>query len=1187
MARYTQRPENALKRANEFIEVGKPLRALDTLQEVFRNKRWNYAYSETVIEPLMFKYLYLCVELKKSHIAKEGLFQYRNMFQLVNVNSLENVIRGYLKMAEEHTEAAQAQSSAAVAVLELDDLDNIATPESILMSAVCGEDAQDRSDRTILLPWVKFLWESYCQCLELLRVNTHCEALYHDIARMAFQFCLKYNRKSEFRRLCDKLRKHLEDICKSSNQTTGVSINKVETQQLCLDTRLYLLDSAIQMELWQEAYKAIEDIHGLMALSKKTPVPKTMANYYQKLAMVFSKAGNQLFHAAALLKLFQLTRELKKNLTKDDLQRMAAHVLLATLSIPLPSAHPEFDRFIEADKSPLEKAQKLAVLLGLPQPPTRVSLIREVVRLNVPQLVSEDFRNLYNWLEVEFNPLNLCNRIQSIIDIIESGPSETNLLSPYIQSLKDVTIMRLIRQISQVYESIEFKRLLQLASFCNIFELEKLLVESVRHNDMQIRIDHQKNSIYFGTDLTESQREYRPDGPALQSMPSEQIRSQLVNMSTVLTRAVSIVYPNRERDQRAKLRTQMVHHYHEIKDREHQRILQRQKIIEDRKEYIEKQNNAREEEEARRQEEESRKAKLAEQKRLEQEQQERELKRHQNEIQAIREKSLKEKMQQISQTAHGKKMLSKLDEEGIKKLDAEQIAKRESEELQREAKELQSKLKSQEKKIDYFERAKRLEEIPLFEKYLAEKQVKDKEFWEATEKTRIENAIAERKDAVSQQERLKRMYPDRDEFLDALKKERASLYVEKLKKFEVALEAERKKRLADRIIRRREERRQSFLREKEEERLRKEEEIRLAQAAEERAAAEARRLEREAEDEKRRAQYEKQRAKEEEAERKIKEDRDRLAREVAVERERSGPSDRNDKDRDTWRPRGGERPSAPAGGAGEWRRAAPSAGERTERGGDRIERAGDRIERGGDRIERGGERIERGDRIERGGERIKRGGDRDRKDNESADSSWRVRREPADSQRTAAPKEPQGGAPPSRDDKWRRGGDRDRDFRNDGPGPRRDRDDGPRRDRDDGPRRDRDDGPRRDRDDGQRRDRDDDRERGGFRRNDGPRRADEPQRETGGNWRDAPRQADRDNRRPAGDRRDRDGRDVRGEQRAPAPKEAGSGGGGGAGNWRTAPAPREEKAAPPKREQPQDKENKAGDDGEWTSVKRR
>ena len=43
-----------------------------------------------------------------------------------------------------------------------------------------GEDAQDRSDRVILTPWVKFLWESYRQCLELLRTNSRVEKLYHD-----------------------------------------------------------------------------------------------------------------------------------------------------------------------------------------------------------------------------------------------------------------------------------------------------------------------------------------------------------------------------------------------------------------------------------------------------------------------------------------------------------------------------------------------------------------------------------------------------------------------------------------------------------------------------------------------------------------------------------------------------------------------------------------------------------------------------------------------------------------------------------------------------------------------------------------------------------------------------------------------------------------------------------------------
>lgn len=58
---------------------------------------------------------------------------------------------------------------------------------------------------------------------------------------------------------------------------------------------------------------------------------------------------------------------------------MACRVLLSTLAIPLPSAHPEFDRFIETDKSPLEKAQRLAVLLGLQQPPTRETLLRDIV----------------------------------------------------------------------------------------------------------------------------------------------------------------------------------------------------------------------------------------------------------------------------------------------------------------------------------------------------------------------------------------------------------------------------------------------------------------------------------------------------------------------------------------------------------------------------------------------------------------------------------------------------------------------------------------------------------------------------------------------------------------------------------------------------------------------------------------
>ena len=74
----------------EFIEVGKPTRALDTLYDVIKGKR-HRSFSEKVIEPIMLKYLELCVELRKPHTAKEGLYQYRLMCQTVCENLVKKL----------------------------------------------------------------------------------------------------------------------------------------------------------------------------------------------------------------------------------------------------------------------------------------------------------------------------------------------------------------------------------------------------------------------------------------------------------------------------------------------------------------------------------------------------------------------------------------------------------------------------------------------------------------------------------------------------------------------------------------------------------------------------------------------------------------------------------------------------------------------------------------------------------------------------------------------------------------------------------------------------------------------------------------------------------------------------------------------------------------------------------------
>src|SRR5699024_10112859 len=98
----------------------------------------------------------------------------------------------------------------------------------------------------------------------------------------------------------------------------------------------------------------------------------------------------------------------------------------------------------------------------------------------------------------------------------------------YIQSLKDVTCIRLIREVSQVYKTIDFARLVELCPFSDKVGIEKLVVESARRHDLQVRIDHRKGCFIFGGELRVSTGDEFIEGPYLQSMPNEQMRRQLV-----------------------------------------------------------------------------------------------------------------------------------------------------------------------------------------------------------------------------------------------------------------------------------------------------------------------------------------------------------------------------------------------------------------------------------------------------------------------------------------------------------------------------------------------------------------------------------------------------------------------------------------------------------------------------------
>merc|ERR1712128_368251 len=160
-------------------------------------------------------------------------------------------------------------------------------------------------------------------------------------------------------------------------------------------------------------------------------------------------------------------------------------------------------------------------------------------------------------------------------------------------------------------------------------------------------------------------------------------------------------------------------------------------------------------------------------------------------------------------------------------------------ELEKEKKELQVRLKAQEKKVDHLERAKRLEEIPLLKLQFEEFKEEAKVVWEEQEEDRIEGEKNQRGSDVENRDRMVRMREDKDKYLDSLLKER---------------------RKEERL----EERRRKWMREREEEEQTKKDELAIKER-EEREAREA--IEKEKENE----EYEKKKAELEEVERKKRE----------------------------------------------------------------------------------------------------------------------------------------------------------------------------------------------------------------------------------------------------------------------------------------------------------------------------
>uniref|UniRef100_A0A7N0TGA0 Eukaryotic translation initiation factor 3 subunit A n=1 Tax=Kalanchoe fedtschenkoi TaxID=63787 RepID=A0A7N0TGA0_KALFE len=826
------KPENALKRAEELINVGQKQDALQALHDLITSKR--HRNWQKTLEKIMFKYVELCVEMRKGRYAKDGLIQYRIVCQQVNVTSLEEVIKHFMHLSTEKAEQARSQAQALEEALDVDDLEADKRPEDLMLSYVSGEKGKDRSDRELVTPWFKFLWETYRTVLEILRNNSKLEALYAMTAHRAFQFCKQYKRTTEFRRLCEIIRNHLVNLNKYRDQRDRPDLSAPESLQLYLDTRMEQLKIATELELWQEAFRSVEDIHGLMCMVKKTPKPSLMVIYYAKLTEIFWISSSHLYHAYAWLKLFALQKNFNKNLSQKDLQLIASSVVLAALSVtPYDNTRGASHIELENEK---ERNLRMANLIAFNLDPksdgrevlSRSSLISELVSKGVMNCVTQEVKDLYNLLEHEFLPLDLASKVQPLLIKISkvsgklaSASSVPEIqLSQYVPALEKLTTLRLLQQVSQVYQTMKIQSLSKMIPFFDFSVVEKIFVDAVRQNFISLKVDHMKGVVMFGN----------------QGLEADELRDHLSTFAELLNKARAQMYPPAKKS--SKL-AEILPGLSETVDKEHKRLLARKSIIEKRKEEQEKQLLEMEREEETKRLRLQKLTEEAEQKRLAAEYEQR---KNQRILKEIEERELEEAQAMLQEAEkRGKKKGKKpiIEGEKVTKQTLLELARTEQ---MRERQEMEKKLQKLAKTMDYLERAKREEEAPLIEGAFQRRLVEEKVLHEREHQQEVELSKLRHEGDLKEKHRLSRMLENKNIFQERVLSRRQSEYnrmrAEAREQMEQLKKAHKEAREAKRKLLyylRREEERQRRAREEEEIRKREEEEIRKKEEAERKA----------------------------------------------------------------------------------------------------------------------------------------------------------------------------------------------------------------------------------------------------------------------------------------------------------------------------------------------------------------
>ncbi|SOV23675.1 eukaryotic translation initiation factor 3 subunit 10, putative [Plasmodium sp. DRC-Itaito] len=252
-----QKPENALKRAEELQFIGQNEDALQILHSAIGHRTFRLQGWHILQEQIMLRYIEFCLYLEKLSLVKDGLHQYRIICQHGNIASLGKVITDFRDKAEEKVRLAKENVALNKEKIEQEE-SNVDVTEKILMSSLDIE-ITGKHERKLQNAY-RICMETYKMILEILRATPKLEKAYHETAKKAILFCKDNKRVTEFKKLSDLLRNHYNLILRGKHKPEYQSLLKIEYH---LETKIIQLEAACELAMWKEASNIAEDIYNL------------------------------------------------------------------------------------------------------------------------------------------------------------------------------------------------------------------------------------------------------------------------------------------------------------------------------------------------------------------------------------------------------------------------------------------------------------------------------------------------------------------------------------------------------------------------------------------------------------------------------------------------------------------------------------------------------------------------------------------------------------------------------------------------------------------------------------------------------------------------------------------------------------------------------------------------------------